>query len=979
MNHDTIHTLIRQSQRLLVLSRLATRGLVAAACLVVLALAVIVCDAMLGLPPGALVMLDGVLLSAAAFALVAMASAATSGGSQGVRGFLSFRPIGAVPIARLLEQRLLLRNSVLVNAIDLSRDHHTGSAQLAALAVQHGNDLAATIQPTRIIDWQELRLVTMRCGAVLLAVAVVSMLLPSGVFSAVVPRLLEPMGDHPPFTRLKFSVQIEPAPAYHGQSITLTANLTGPLLPDKAELVFINDDNTRQRVLMQRMNPPATIDSPPSEAVAYQFRIDRAEVSRTFYIDTPEGRSKRYTATVLPVPRFEKVGVTYHYPAYTGWEPVSGPVRAPGVRALRGTSVTLTVASNVALSGGTLRISRDDGAAEAIALVPDQADPKQASATFVADTDATLSMTLRAHDGTPSDNPYETQLFAIADEPPRITITEPGARLMVPEGWIVEVRVRAWDDIAIDRIELSHHLRGQVPAVQPLEIVAAARGPQQATATTRLDMAALGAKAGDVLTYHAIAYDRNPSGEGYGESAMHTIHVVSEDDYLDAERARYRIEDINKEFAAIRDRLDALEAQRDAILARLDALQDQLEPNQAMSDAQRNELDALDRQLTRYTRDTSRLIEELQGRVEKPELYAMEGAYTALLARLAAQLQAQVTAAEQVQSRGRPLHAEDDASAHKPFTEAAERFRETVEPFSKPDKEQRGQMAGDLASLGLAEGLLMAGQRLRDAIEQQQTIAEQLADFKDRPAPLTPAELEALARLGQRQTAHAAELVAATQQLRDAADTVAERLPNMAKGARELAAQIDASSALTDMRAAGERAAAGDSAAAHATAQHAADKLDALLHDIGDLPAQGAGDLDGSFSLPREQLGQALAQMAQSQGLPPRGEQQGQAGGDGSSDASQDMELQGQASDTRDGSSETPRSGGDGQGEGEARGTGAVEFLNPSELLEPGDTTAAGGAATTVFGVPMQYRDDARAYFRRLAEDHANVAPPAND
>ncbi len=72
-----------------------------------------------------------------------------------------------------------------------------------------------------------------------------------------------------------------------------------------------------------------------SGGTPFELDLERVERSRTFYIDTPQGRSRRYRLDVLPVPLFETVSVQYAYPSYTHWPATEGPLAAQGLRPWR--------------------------------------------------------------------------------------------------------------------------------------------------------------------------------------------------------------------------------------------------------------------------------------------------------------------------------------------------------------------------------------------------------------------------------------------------------------------------------------------------------------------------------------------------------------------------------------------------------------------------------------------------------------------
>src|SRR5262249_31722663 len=84
--------------------------------------------------------------------------------------------------------------------------------------------------------------------------------------------------------------------------------------------------------------------------------IDHAESSCEFYVDTPVGRSRRYPLQVLSVPDIEKVRVAYSFPEYTRWAAYEQALDARGIQALEGTTVTVTVGSNIPLRSGRLEL-----------------------------------------------------------------------------------------------------------------------------------------------------------------------------------------------------------------------------------------------------------------------------------------------------------------------------------------------------------------------------------------------------------------------------------------------------------------------------------------------------------------------------------------------------------------------------------------------------------------------------------------------
>jgi len=265
---------------------------------------------------------------------------------------------------------------------------------------------------------------------------------------------------------------------------------------------------------------------------------------------------------------------------------------------------------------------------------------------------------------------------------------------------------------------------------------------------------------------------------------------------------------------------------------------------------------------------------------------------------------------------------------------------------------------------------MAAGERLRAVIQEQQALAQRLAEFRDKPQPIAQQQRRAQ-QLAQEQADLERELTEATQDLRDAAAAAEANLPRMSQGAAQMAERIDQMQIGRDMADAQAHAQQGEGRAAHESAAAAAEKLDALLSDANGLPQQGSQDLDGCFNLPREQMRQALQQMAQSRGIPGRGTQ----GSDGSgfSGSQARMAVQGPATrGNQNGAGEGQRTGGHGDGQGTEHG---VEVLDPHESIDPSEAARRAGGGAAMPGVPIEYRGEAEAYFRRLAEDAAEDNP----
>ncbi len=548
--------------RLHVAMRAAARSVTAIIIALLLAVAL---DAMLGLPMIGLIIVDVLLL------LVML----------GAVGFVVLQvaceKFDRQRTARMIEDRLELSRSDLINAVQFSAiPADATSIALRQATIERGSRLASTLIPSRIIDKRPTQAA---CGFALIALLIVFMawsVVPS-VFATTLSRYLNPLADLPPFTLVNFHFD-HPQEVYEGEPADIRVTLTGSNLPQQANVIFVSDTADKSaattaapmlRVGNETEVAKSEIRNPKSEIAtrnSFLFPIPKADRTRTFYIDTPAGRSEKRRIKVLPVPRFESVMVTYDPPAYTGWKRTTEYLSPQGIRALKGTKVTLTIKSNLPLEKSLIRfeLTTDEknrkpetktnktglySYREALKRkkanpneFPPQHDSSNSSYGLLLDwhllpytvlplADDPTSTVLQYHlvqsvmfsmdlvaanpQRSRSLSPLTGRIEVVSDAPPRISIVEPPERqIIAPVGWKVPVVIEAEDDVKISRITLFHGFSDAVPDEVPLSFEA--RSVSQVQAKHVFDLAVLDAKAGDVITFFATAHDNYPFADEDG-------------------------------------------------------------------------------------------------------------------------------------------------------------------------------------------------------------------------------------------------------------------------------------------------------------------------------------------------------------------------------------------------------------------------------------------------------------------------------
>lgn len=905
--------------------------------------------------------------------------------------------------AIIVEQRLGIKNSQLINAVQLSAGggpQH--SPALVQAAINDGDNLAGSLELKNIADTAPFNRAIRNLALVMITIFIVFISAP-GIFSAGIPRYLSPTAYNPPFTTLQFEIKIEPKRVLFGQRATIHTSILGGNTISQASVVFVDDeDKATQRIAMSRT--PVSSLTPErrarqAEAGMFVLTIDRADQTKRFYIETPEGQSKLYTLEVFPVPQFVESSVRFVYPTYTAWPSETKPLDANGVRVLTGTDAVITITSNIKLDGGTLTFTPDapkdgeDGEDSADAptepidyeLTPRTDEPTLADVTLPIRGDGEFSITLRAYDGTPSNAPLTGAIDALPDARPRIDITDPPQTIMAPENHVLSVKILADDDVGISRMQLTRSVNGWGSATLELPSDEASTDKTRSGAEYTFDLPALGVAPGDVITYFATAYDNRADPNGPNQSAdsdLHVIQVISIEEYLEYERTKYRIEDINDEFEEITDQLNKLAELREQILEEMKPLLDKLKNGEPLTDAEKQQLEELKKKLEDFEAQASELRKKLEERANMPELYEIEKPYTDLLKKLAEDLKQQEQKAKAASEAIKDLQEQEKKEQKDPsegsnlpqarksasvkledFAKQAEGEKEQ-NPFGEQMQQQMEQTKEQLKQMEMADRLMAQLDQLASIIEAQRSLEQRLSVFENKEE-LDAAEQLRARELGAEQQELRQLLEETAKEMKAAAEEAEELLPQMSASAKDIVKNIEDLAITRDMNDATRLADAGEARTAHTASDSAADKLESLISPCEECKKQGqqpGGQIDGPLKLTPEQYKQCLSQMAQARGVPGTNPGSGSGYSQGGSQAP--MSVRGPGGRSADKGQRGKRNGRAGQADA------GYDDETAKESIDAGTAEGREARSGYIVGVPEEYREEAEAYFRRIADEN---------
>ncbi len=739
--------------------------------------------------------------------------------------------------------------------------------------------------------------------------------------------------------------------------------------------------------------------------------LDHPAQTRRFYIETARGRSEVLTLSVLALPRVEAVSAVLRPPAYTGWPETKQRVGPAGIDLLEGGEAQFQIDCSMPVPGARVRFTPDGGKPVESACQADPKNDRRLLLAWLATASGELEVTPRNAAGLAARAPLHLRVTALPDAPPSIHVTDPEPLLYAPEGDRVTVRVSASDDVAVAKVLTLRAANNWGPFASP---VAFKPSPDagRVTGEFTFDLGALGAKAGDVIKYCAVAEDGRPEAAGAqnavkgaakrgpqrAQSDTQAIRVISRQEYLRHLREERRVAEITEEAHRIQDALAALKTQREEALqaeqVAAEIIREKSEKGQPLTDADHAALAKASEKTAAFAKAAKEAADRAAKRAKEPAAYGFEKKYLEDMAKMADQLKEQAILADDADNAAKEAAAGKDAKAQQRMREALDRFRDKHEPFG--DQSELKQDTQGLDKLAATDALKSLQDDLKALALDQAELEKDLARFNRRESLNEEEKLQA-AQLGKRQKDLRRQLADITGEMQQVLRDDGDKIPKQAAKARDLLNNLMGEAVAQDMDDAGTLAEAGDGRMAHAAAASAAEKLLRLLKpsakdDNEDEDAKD--DLEDALGMDEGALGECLGQMGEARGAG-EGQSSGTGQGEGRGKGRGRGRGHGQGASQADGGGEGRTHGrksvkaavhgaqgdsqgksgaSDGRGKGAGHGQGAgnggdAAHATPAENIEAGADAGRDAKGTPMPGVPPVYRGLTEQYFKRVLED----------
>lgn len=436
-----------------------------------------------------------------------------------LQGLLGWRWLTELRAARLFESHEPAVGNRLSNAVQF--ENQTGASAVGEF-LRRETMLLGRNTAAKLKTWPVMRSAVVMSAAGAGAVALGWLccgLLGGDLLQAVVPRFLDPHGDHPPFSRLKIEVTPGHAEVLYGGQVEVKAKTSGRPA-DKLWLVAKSGTNINRAIMF--LAPDKTF---------FQTLANLREPT-DFFVTDGAARSHRLPITIRYTPQITQVEVTTIFPEYTGKPPRTAKLGEEAQALPEGTRINFRVASNRPLKSGALTLTPVLGGKAITVPLPPSAQTSTVAGSFTLAEPVWFSLTVSDVDGLSSLEPRKGRFNILPDERPRIFVLEPGRDAVATPSIHVPVRVQATDDYAVTRVVW---LRGHNQSIErPLNLkLTSKNGPQSVEAAGAFELDKLGVRPGDVIEYYFEAADNYPKGPNVTVSRFYRLEIISEEQYLE--------------------------------------------------------------------------------------------------------------------------------------------------------------------------------------------------------------------------------------------------------------------------------------------------------------------------------------------------------------------------------------------------------------------------------------------------------------
>lgn len=391
------------------------------------------------------------------------------------------------------------------------------------------------IEPVAIESRQKEKTRLWAVAGLFIAMSVIS----PRLITTVLHRFLHPFSDLPPFSLTQINVEPGDATVKYGDGLGITISIKGPN-PGSLSLKVVDTVTETETALPLYASPDGI----------YEQQLEHLTQNVRYYVAGRRARSPLFNITVERTPLIETQQAQFEYPSYTRLPKETRYIGVDGMSAYAGSKISVLLSANQPVRDGVLTLP---GGGEA-SFVPG-GDPRTVVAEFTAGQEGEISAFIRTPDGHES-QAWKSKIVIKEDRGPEIILVEPGREALATPNARIPLVMEARDDLGVAAIALFRnlntsrdHRRSVITEPPPRILVRVA---------DKLDLKDLGVHAGDRIQLYATATDSNPDKPKTISSPIHTLQIISEEDYNNLQRQEMTATELREQYQVWLENMDRL-------------------------------------------------------------------------------------------------------------------------------------------------------------------------------------------------------------------------------------------------------------------------------------------------------------------------------------------------------------------------------------------------------------------------------------
>jgi hypothetical protein len=582
----------------------------------------------------------------------------------------------------------------LISALELwqaPRARALYSAELLHATVARAAADLAAIDSARVSDISSLKKNAVRLLAVVGAVLLAALFF-APELGAALYRCAHPLTAFERPARTRVELVVDDEEIVRGEDLRIS-------------LLFAGEQPTSARVLRRESAAESWQGEEVVVVSADSLHYVFPQVQRSFFVraEAGDGVSRERQIHVVDPPSVERLRLHLRYPAYSQ---LPDRIEEDGgdIQVLMGTRVQFEIAANKALEQAELVL------ADSVHL-PARVDGKRAFVEYVATRSTSYHIELLDRKGITNRAPIRYALRAVVDQPPVVTVTDPGRDMDLPDNRQVLVAAEASDDFGVAKLELVYQINEGDQRRSPLAIVAG----RAVRANHVWNLSQLQLLPEDRISYYLEVFDNDAiSGPKSARSRSYTLRLASLHElYEEAEGA------LDEQLQVLEELAEQGEETRDY----LEQVRRELLRSEEMSWEREKELKSTLERETERTRKLEELSAQLEESTEALDKKGLGSEDILEKLEEIRQLMAEVAAPElhdalrQLQQAAEDPDPQALADALKKFNEDQEAFQERLDRTIDLLKQVRAEQQLE-AAVRQAEELARRQEQINDELEQ---------------------------------------------------------------------------------------------------------------------------------------------------------------------------------------------------------------------------------------------------------------------